>query len=300
MKSELTKINKLVIITWIGLLTACGYPMGKNENTSPEEATTDSQTEIVLASDIEWSPLNPARGDKSPQAGTIWGDRNGSGPTGFLVKFADGFSSPPHIHNVTYRGVVISGQIHNDDPEAAEMWMPAGSFWTQPAGEGHITSARGNINMAYIEIESGPYLVHPTEEAFDNGEKPVNVEQSNIVWLDAANLNWVDADKKTILGPKVAFLWGEPQENELFGTLVKLPAGFKGKILSNAASFRAVVIQGSPVYHSSNVESESKTLETGSSFSSKGNAVHRVSNPGEKESLIYIRANAKYEFISEP
>ncbi|MCG8600560.1 MAG: DUF4437 domain-containing protein, partial [Verrucomicrobiales bacterium] len=99
-----------------------------------EDDASTPTTEIVTASEVNWTPLNAARGDASPQAGTLWGDRAGEPQTGFLVKFADGFSSPPHIHNVTYRGVVISGQIHNDDPDAAEMWMPAGSFWTQPAG----------------------------------------------------------------------------------------------------------------------------------------------------------------------
>lgn len=114
--------------------------------------------ELLLFSDIEWSPLNPARGDNSPLAGNIWGDRTKEGATGFLVQFKKGFSSPPHIHNVTYRGIVLSGEVHNDDPEAANMWMPAGSYWTQPAGEAHITSAAGDFNMAYIEIQNGPYL----------------------------------------------------------------------------------------------------------------------------------------------
>ena len=140
--------------------------------------------EVVLISEVKWEKLNPARGDKSPQAGTLWGDRKGPVPTGFLAKFVDGFSSPPHIHNATYRAVVISGSIHNDDPDAADMWMPAGSFWTQPKGEVHITAARGATNMALVEIDKGPYLVLPVEEAFDSGERPVNVDASNIVWVD--------------------------------------------------------------------------------------------------------------------
>lgn len=102
---------------------------------------------------VEWGPLNPARGDASPRAGTFWGDRTGSGPSGFRVVFADGLSSPSHIHNVSYRGVVISGLIHNDDPDADEMWLPRGSFWTQPAGEAHVTAAAGSRNVAHIEIE---------------------------------------------------------------------------------------------------------------------------------------------------
>lgn len=55
--------------------------------------------------------------------------------SGSLVTFVDGFQSPPHIHNITYRAVVIRGRIHNDDPEAARLWMEPGSYWTQPAGE---------------------------------------------------------------------------------------------------------------------------------------------------------------------
>ena len=111
--------------------------------------------EIVLASDVEWVQLNPARGSASPQAATLWGDLKGGVATGFLAKFIDGFSSPPHIHNATYRAVVIDGYIHNDDPDAADMWMPTGSFWTQPKGEVHITAAKGANNVALVEIDRG-------------------------------------------------------------------------------------------------------------------------------------------------
>jgi hypothetical protein len=107
-------------------------------------------------SDIEWRPLNPARGKEGPKVGPLLGDNTGSGPSGFLVKFVDGFSSPRHIHNISYRAVVINGLIHNDDPNAAEMWMPKGSFWTQPKGEAHMTFAKGTKNMAYVEIDEGP------------------------------------------------------------------------------------------------------------------------------------------------
>lgn len=149
------------------------------------EPEPSGSVRVVPAAEIEWGHLNPLRGDKSPRAGTLWGDRGAPVPCGFLVKFVDGFSSPPHIHPVTYRGVVISGVVHNDDPEADERWLPPGSFWTQPAGEVHITSASGERNVAYIEIETGPYLVQPPPEAFDDGQRPVNVDPSNLVWLPA-------------------------------------------------------------------------------------------------------------------
>lgn len=103
----------------IGVIQSC-----ENPQVSKEKPTN----RVLLSSEIDWQQLNPARGDQSPQAGTIWGDRNDTVSTGFLAKFVDVFSSPPHIHNVTYRAVVIKGLIHNDDPNAEHMWMKAGSF----------------------------------------------------------------------------------------------------------------------------------------------------------------------------
>ena len=97
------------------LATACSIP---TENASPESETL-SEPEVVLTSEVTWEQLNPARGDQSPKAGTLWGDRKGTVATGYLIQFEDGFVSPPHIHNVSYRGVVIRGRVHNDDPDAA-------------------------------------------------------------------------------------------------------------------------------------------------------------------------------------
>jgi len=250
-------------------------------------AHAESSKEIVLSSEINWEQLNPARGDKSPQAGTLWGDRKGTEPTGFLAKFMDGFSSPPHIHNVTYRAVVISGRIHNDDPEAADMWMPAGSFWTQPKGEVHITAAKGDNNVALVEIDKGPYLVLPTEEAFGSGGRPLNVDASNIVWVDPPGM------PASSNGPKVAYLWGNQQDGQSNGTFVKLPAGFTGKIHSHGSTFRGVVIKGQPQHLGADV----KTMEPGSYFGSKGETVHQISSKAGEESIIYVRTDGKYEVV---
>jgi len=262
-------------------------------NLTKEVSQTDASIEIILASDVEWEQLNPARGDKSPQAGTLWGDRKGAVPTGFLAKFVDGFSSPPHIHNATYRAVVIKGGIHNDDPDAAEMWMPAGSFWTQPKGEVHITAAKGVTNVALVEIDKGPYLVLPTDKAFDSGERPINVDASNIVWVDPPKIpaSKTSSQKE----PKIAYLWGNLQDGQSNGTFIKLPAGFTGKIHSHGSTFRAVVIQGQPQYQVSTTDI--KTLEPGSYFSSKGDTMHQVSSKAGKESIIYVRTNGKYEIV---
>ena len=250
---------------------------------------------VVLMSDVEWGPLNPARGDQSPRAGTLWGDRTGSGPSGFLVEFADGFSSPPHIHNITYRGVVIRGLVHNDDPDAEEMWLPAGSFWTQPAGDVHITAAEGPYNLAYIEIDQGPYLVQPTEEAFSSDDVSINMDESNVVWLDATDLVWIDAPgTQTADGPKVAFLWGNPQDEQLSGTLVKFPAGSAGTMRTLGATFRAVVVQGR-IEHRAPSETDAETLEPGSYFGSEGESIERVTCGAGEDCIVYVRSEGGFE-----
>ena len=236
---------------------------------------------VILKSDIKWSPLNPARGDKSPQAGALWGDRTGSGPSGFLVKFADGFESPTHIHNVTYRGMVISGLVHNDDPAAKNMWMAAGSFWTQPAGEAHITAAKGQENIAYIEIDSGPYLVKPQSETFDNGERPANVDKSNLVWLNASDIQWIDHDVI-----EIAFLWGSSHPGKLSGSVVKIPAGVRSRIVSNGSVFHGIIIQGRPHYNNS-------ALEAGSYFGSESASGYVITSDTKEESIVYIRTNGR-------
>ena len=143
------KQQLLFVLFITSIILSCTETREKPQN-NLEEEIPEPTNQVVLSSEINWEKLNPARGDKSPQAGTVWGDRKGEVPTGFLAKFVDGFSSPPHIHNVTYRAMVIKGLIHNDDPKAEKMWMPPGSFWTQPAGEAHITAAQGEESIVRL------------------------------------------------------------------------------------------------------------------------------------------------------
>lgn len=277
-------MKRIIIYTFlVGFLFSCEQPSKKAEsNTEKEVAIVNPTNKVVLSSEIVWEKLNPARGDKSPQAGTIWGDRNGTVATGFLAKFVDGFSSPPHIHNVTYRAVVLKGLIHNDDENAKNMWMKSGSFWTQPKGESHITSAKGEENIAYVEIDHGPYLVKPINEAYDSGERPVNIDASNIVWLDKQSTNWIENSSASI-----SFLW---KNTNIQGLFVKLPKGFKGKLISNGTTFHAVIIQGNLTYVLP-ANNELKQLDSGSYFTATDKAIHTISNDTTEDVVIYIRTN---------
>lgn len=267
----------------LGTFVACNSSEKKEEKAGQTVEKIENPTnKVVLSSEIIWEKLNPARGDQSPQAGTIWGDRKGTVATGFLAKFVDGFSSPPHIHNVTYRAVVIKGLIHNDDENAKNMWMQPGSFWTQPKGESHITSAKGTENIAYVEIDHGPYLVKPTTEAFDNGEKPVNIDASNIVWLDETKTHWIENSKAHI-----SYLW---KHKDVQGLFIKFPKGFDGKLKSFGTEFHAVIIQGNISYVMPK-NGEVKTLDAGSYFTATDVAMHDLFNESEEEVILYIRTN---------
>ncbi|MEM1158261.1 MAG: DUF4437 domain-containing protein [Verrucomicrobiota bacterium] len=271
-----------------------------------EPPAPPSKVNILHVSDAAWEPLNPARGDQSPQAATLWGDRKGgmptagedcpicesgqqegSVPTGFLARFADGFSSPPHIHNVTYRAVVISGLIHNDDPAAEEQWLPPGSFWTQPKGDVHITAAQGDDVMALVEIDQGPYLVMPPEEAFETEEQAMKINAADLEWLDLPGMQPIPG------GPKVAYLWGEPADGRPSGNFLKLPHGFEGEIHSAGSAFHAVVIQGQPVY----IGGSDQVLDPGSVFSSAGNIIHPVHSDPVTDTILYIRTDARYSLV---
>ncbi|QEG43188.1 DUF4437 domain-containing protein [Roseimaritima ulvae] len=259
---------------------------------APGLSWAQTTTEIVLPSEIQWQFLNPARGDAAPSAGTLWGDQTQDGESGFLVKFKDGFSSPPHIHNITYRGIVIAGKLHNDDPQAEPMWMPAGSWWVQPAGEVHITAAQ-TPSVGYVEIQSGPYLVKAPEQAFDNGERPINVDATNIVWLDAADTTWIEEEDSSepTATARLTFLWGNPDGEQAVGTMLKLPAGFEGQLQTNSPSLRVVVIEGLLSLQLDESE-KAKALPTGSYFGSSAPSTHHFYC--DAECLLYVRTKGKF------
>lgn len=245
-----------------------------------------NQSEVVSADNVKWGYLNPLRGDKSPGAAELWGDRTKNTATGMLVRFKQGFSSPPHIHNITYRGVVIRGLLHNDDPKALPMWMPTGSFWTQPAGADHTTAANGEDNLIYLEIDSGPYLVHPSKQQFQNDEHPLNLHASNLVWLDQSQDKSISDS-----AAEIAYLWGNTNSEVSVGALLKLPGRFKGNLSTNARELRAVVISGSVGYTSTETASEID-LAAGSYFGSKGKFKHQITTEGE--TVVYLRSNGSY------
>ncbi|MEM7492498.1 MAG: DUF4437 domain-containing protein [Pseudomonadota bacterium] len=281
------KLSVIAIsICAFAILSSCG----DSEPVSYSQAQIDS-VRVVTPYQVDYVPLNPARGDASPQAEVLWGDIREDVPSGVLLRFAEGFSSPPHIHNITYRAIVISGEIHNDDPDSANMWMGPGTFWTQPAGEVHITSARPGLGgTGFLEILEGPYLVQPGDQVFDNGERPLNLMQSNMVWMTADEFDWIAADIK---GLEVALLWGDLSSGEPSSSMLKLPAGFSGKVVSEGADIKTVTVQGQ-FEHAVSGLPDKTVLEPRGFFGSDEGVEHLISCDAQSECLLYIRTAGKF------
>lgn len=271
--------------TVLALIALCGCSI----YTDISETGVAQSNRVVPTSELYWEALNPARGAMSPRAATLWGDRTGGEATGFIAKFEDGFSSPPHIHNVSYRAVVIEGAIHNDDPLSPAMWMKKGSFWTQPAGDVHITAARGDNNLALVEIDRGPYLVDAPSAAFTSDERPVNIDVLNIVWIEASEFTGSDTEAG------VAYLWGDFREGSWNGSFLKIPAGFSGRIRNLGTILHAVVVKGYVNYRKSVLV----RLDPGSYFGSDQVSEHTFSSVPDGYTILYIRTNGSYELTAD-
>lgn len=268
----MTNLAGLVLLT-----VGCAKP---GSTAHPAHAT--GAVTSVVAADLSWDQLNPARGDQSPRAAALWGDRKGAGPSGFLVGFADGFSSPPHIHNVSYRGVVIHGLVHNDDPDAQPMWMPTGSYWTQPQRAAHITAASGADTVAYIEIDDGPYLVRPIDEAAPGPEHPLNAHATNLVWLHGEGPM-----------PPTAYLWGDHRTDAPRGLLLQVQAGASAQLHTPDGTFRAVVVAGQAEY-AVRGRTGTSTLGPGSAFGATQGAA-RLACESTHACTVYVRAEGRFD-----
>jgi len=56
-----------------------------------------------------------------------------------------------------------------------------------------------------------------------------------------------------------------------------------------------VVIKGHPSY----LAKEVKALEAGSYFSSKGEALHKITSSSEKETILYVRTNGEVKIYQD-
>ncbi len=131
----------------------------------------------------------------------------------------------------------------------------------------HVTDSKSN-SLAYVEVE-GLFDVLPEEKSKTNNMNEIVIPASSISWTDLPGMSTSNN------GAKAAVLWGDPDDDQISGTLVKLPSGFAGTMRSHDKTFHAVVIQGK-LLHQVLGKSDLKTLEPGSYYSSNGKALHET------------------------
>ncbi|WP_298301151.1 DUF4437 domain-containing protein [uncultured Erythrobacter sp.] len=282
---ETAGFNRALTVASLLLLVGCGSVGQESTGESTEALTPEGVgLEIITPDEVDYIPLNPARGDAAPQAGVLWGDIRSDTASGTLLRFADGFSSPPHIHNITYRAVVIEGQLHNAPPNAPMNWMGPGSFWVQAAVEDHITAAKpGSSALAFLEIETGPYLVEPSSEAFRPLDTSLNLEASDIEWSSIAEEKWISSKTAGSAG-EFAVLWGDPVSG---ARLIKLSKDAPVRLKFDTSDLRAVVVQGAIEQHVPSV-SDPTPIGPGGFFRASI-AIENVLTCTTEECLVYLR-----------
>ncbi|MEL7022320.1 MAG: DUF4437 domain-containing protein [Pseudomonadota bacterium] len=278
-----------------GISAVCLFLVGcADAEVSPMTDEQRDSIQVITPDEVDYQPLNPARGDASPRAGVLWGDIRQNVASGVFLRFAAGFTSPPHIHNITYRAVVITGEVHNDDPEAARLWMGPGSFWIQPAGEDHITAAPPSSGAtAFLEILEGPYLVQPSQDAFENSERPINLVPSNMVWMGPDAFGWIRPTPNQETQPEATLLWGSLEPGKPSATFVKLPPSYSGTLHTIDASLKAVTIAGDVLHEVLDV-TESRALTPGGYFASADGVPHSLTCEAESHCLIYVRTDGQF------
>jgi beta-alanine degradation protein BauB len=90
------------------------------------------------------------------KAAPAYGDLQ-KGPHGTYVKMPAGYVSPPHTHTEDYWAVVISGVGANGAAGAADVPLPAGSYWAQRGKEVHVTKCLSAVECIFFVSQSGKF-----------------------------------------------------------------------------------------------------------------------------------------------
>jgi len=95
-------------------------------------------------------------------------------------------------------------------------------------------------------------------------------------------------------GAEVALLWGQLGADELSGSMLKLPAGFAGTLMSEGSDFKAVTIQGQLEHRVDGLQAVT-TLPAGGYFGSNEGVEHSLICDLQSECLLYIRTARQFK-----
>ncbi len=95
-------------------------------------------------------------GAKGPSLAFVEGKYGDKEPASFFVKFAGGGDSGWHFHNEDYQGVVLAGTFTEQQQGEAEVKLPAGTYFTQPAKIVHRNGClKGADCLVYVHFAKG-------------------------------------------------------------------------------------------------------------------------------------------------
>lgn len=121
-------------------------------------AASDNQPSLnVPVTKIQFGPTGVKDGKTGELlAGPVYGNL-GKGPHGTFIRMPAGFVSPVHNHTGAYWGIVISGVAANGLPGAADVELPAGSYWYQKGGEAHVTKCLAGHECLFFISQDTPF-----------------------------------------------------------------------------------------------------------------------------------------------
>lgn len=144
-----TSLTRLLITAAAAVAATASLVVVAAPNTQPSVS--------VPATKLQFGPTGVKDGKTGELlAGPAYGNM-GKGPHGTFIRMPAGFVSPVHTHTGPYWGIVISGVAANGEPGAADVQLPAGSYWYQKGGEAHVTKCLAAYECLFFISQDTPF-----------------------------------------------------------------------------------------------------------------------------------------------
>lgn len=184
---------------------------------------------IVVEEDVAFIKISPFA-----RFGSGQGDFT-TGAHGTFGIFGAAQASPPHTHSGRYYAVVLEGGEMNNPfgTEEAAPTLPAGSFWSVPADEEHVTACLDpNQECNFFFHAPAAFDFFPLESLT---EERSDVAQA--IPLDELSFSELDPFEAT------AVVWGEPKSGP-FGLIARVEAGENTGDFASRNGFTLVPVSG--------------------------------------------------------
>ena len=117
---------------------------------------------FMPAGDMKWVELDP-KGAPGVMIADLWGDHT-KGAYGSITKFPAGFAAPLHTHTNGMKIVIISGTFIAGPEGKPEVRLGPGSYFWQPGGNYHHTTACDKASECVFFSESpGKFDIKPVD-----------------------------------------------------------------------------------------------------------------------------------------